>query len=262
MKNGELSFLCYRLISNFHDSEEISQASVITTEYFKTKSLRMISAVRTSAQRALLTSHQCQGIICTHNQTDENHSGNYHHHPLSCSQRRSYATKTKAKTYYQVLGISPRSTQAEIKGAYYKLSKIHHPDITKNEDDNIIFAEISEAYSVLGNRQSRRKYDTGMLRSDDIFSPGTGAVSEAEYREFMRQRGQFARRAAAPTGRSPIYNYDKFYEMHYGPAVKNQSSQKKNRSTVDAEIRATKMKYYSSIGFSVVFLSAMLFILK
>ena len=64
------------------------------------------------------------------------------------------------KDYYKILGVERSAKQDEIKKAYHKLAVKYHPD--KNPGDKAAeekFKEISEAYQVLGNEESRRKYD-------------------------------------------------------------------------------------------------------
>ncbi|KAK2947939.1 putative Chaperone protein DnaJ [Blattamonas nauphoetae] len=64
------------------------------------------------------------------------------------------------KDLYQILGVSRDATQQEIKTRYRTLSKTLHPD--KNRDDPKAtekYAEITNAYEVLGNPDSRRQYD-------------------------------------------------------------------------------------------------------
>jgi DnaJ family protein A protein 2 len=62
----------------------------------------------------------------------------------------------KDKNYYSILNVTHDSTESEIKKSYYKLSFLHHPD--KNGDP-LIFAEITEAYNVLSDRDVRTDYD-------------------------------------------------------------------------------------------------------
>lgn len=70
----------------------------------------------------------------------------------------------KNKSHYDVLGVTPKATQGDIKSAYYKLSMIHHPDRNKGSSEALAkFREISEAYEVLGNYKLRRLYDKGMF---------------------------------------------------------------------------------------------------
>lgn len=63
------------------------------------------------------------------------------------------------KSYYEILHIPEEATQSEIKEAYYKLSKIYHPDVKKDEGSLAMFRSITEAYDVLGNVKSRMEYD-------------------------------------------------------------------------------------------------------
>jgi molecular chaperone DnaJ len=67
---------------------------------------------------------------------------------------------TRAKDYYATLGVAEKASPDEIKKAYRKLAKQYHPDA--NPDDKAAgerFKEISEAYTVLSDSDSRRKYD-------------------------------------------------------------------------------------------------------
>jgi curved DNA-binding protein len=62
--------------------------------------------------------------------------------------------------YYKVLGIDKKATESDIKKAYRKLARKHHPDL--NPDDQISeknFKEINEANEVLSNSENRKKYD-------------------------------------------------------------------------------------------------------
>lgn len=73
--------------------------------------------------------------------------------------------------YYDVLGVSPTATAAEIKKKYYALAMQYHPD--KNPDSSEAeekFKKISEAYQVLGDAQLRKKYNE--------FGPGRGSAPE------------------------------------------------------------------------------------
>src|SRR5215213_6462867 len=65
------------------------------------------------------------------------------------------------KDYYATLGVTKTSTDKEIKQAYRKLARKHHPDV--NPGDKAAeskFKEINEAYEVLGDPEKRKKYDT------------------------------------------------------------------------------------------------------
>ncbi len=64
------------------------------------------------------------------------------------------------KDYYKTLGVEKTAPQDEIKKAYRRLAKKHHPDANKGDSaSEAKFKEISEAYEVLGDEQKRKKYD-------------------------------------------------------------------------------------------------------
>jgi curved DNA-binding protein CbpA len=65
------------------------------------------------------------------------------------------------KNYYDLLEIEPTASASQLKAAYRKLSKRYHPDITDdiNETRGDMFILINEAYQVLSNEDSRRRYD-------------------------------------------------------------------------------------------------------
>ena len=63
------------------------------------------------------------------------------------------------RDYYEVLGISKTSSPAEIKSAFRKLAKQHHPDINKEPGTEEKFKEIQEAYAVLSDDTKRKQYD-------------------------------------------------------------------------------------------------------
>jgi curved DNA-binding protein len=65
------------------------------------------------------------------------------------------------KDYYETLGVPRTATSDEIKKAFRKLARIHHPDVAKNKSTaEAKFKEINEAYEVLGDPEKRKKYDT------------------------------------------------------------------------------------------------------
>ena len=82
--------------------------------------------------------------------------------------------------HYNTLGVSKNASDSEIKSAYRRLAKEHHPD--KNGGDDTRFKQINEAYDVLKDPQRRQQYDNphpqgfgpngfqGMGGFEDLFS--------------------------------------------------------------------------------------------
>jgi curved DNA-binding protein len=64
------------------------------------------------------------------------------------------------KDYYQTLGVSKSASHDEIRKAFRKLARQHHPDVAKDKKSaENKFKEINEAYEVLGDPAKRKKYD-------------------------------------------------------------------------------------------------------
>lgn len=66
----------------------------------------------------------------------------------------------KTKDYYKTLNINENATESEIKSAYRKLARTHHPDIAGASPANVqLFKDINEAYETLIDRKKRYEYD-------------------------------------------------------------------------------------------------------
>ena len=64
------------------------------------------------------------------------------------------------KDYYKILGVSKTATDKEIKAAFRKLARKHHPDVNKGDAKaEAKFKEINEANEVLSDPEKRRRYD-------------------------------------------------------------------------------------------------------
>ncbi|HEX9510265.1 MAG TPA: J domain-containing protein [Puia sp.] len=62
--------------------------------------------------------------------------------------------------YYKILGINKTASQDEIKAAYRKLARKHHPDLNPNDKEaNKKFQQVNEANEVLSDPEKRKKYD-------------------------------------------------------------------------------------------------------
>ena len=62
--------------------------------------------------------------------------------------------------YYKILGVDKKATQEEIKKAYRRLARKHHPDLNPNDKNaKSNFQQINEANEVLSDPEKRKKYD-------------------------------------------------------------------------------------------------------
>lgn len=94
------------------------------------------------------------------------------HHPeaVKINQLLNHAQtelrKSKTKDYYKVLGLTRDADELQIKSAYRKMVKIHHPDkahkqgISK-EDAERKMSQVNEAYEVLSDPELKARFDQG-----------------------------------------------------------------------------------------------------
>jgi molecular chaperone DnaJ len=80
-----------------------------------------------------------------------------------------------AKDYYKILGVEKNASRDEIKKAYKRLAKQHHPDINKAAGSADKFKEINEAAAVLADEEKRAHYDQyGTAEFPGGAGPGAG----------------------------------------------------------------------------------------
>ena len=107
------------------------------------------------------------------------------------------------KDYYKILGLETnRVTMSQIKVAYREQAKKYHPDVNisskKNEE---IFKDVNEAYRVLSNQSSKRKYDR-------MWNYHVGrAKKNMSYEESKRSKGSV---------------FSDFFKMFFGAELDNE----------------------------------------
>ena len=87
-----------------------------------------------------------------------------------------------AEDPYRVLDVSPEASDAEIKRAYRKLARQHHPD--RNPDDAAAegrFKEIQAAYDLIDTSEKRRKFDEQKRISNMFGSSGSGDLGNFDF---------------------------------------------------------------------------------
>jgi len=115
------------------------------------------------------------------------------------------------KDYYEVLGVPRTATADDIKKAFRKLARIHHPDVAKDKKaGEKKFKEINEAYEVLSDAEKRAKYDQ------------LGANWDKGPQYQSPPEGFYQRRAGARPGPSPFEfsgnGFSDFFEAFFGGA--------------------------------------------
>ena len=102
------------------------------------------------------------------------------------------------KDYYSTLGVAKTATEKEIKQAFRKLARKHHPDVNPGDKSaEARFKEINEAYEVLGDPDKRKKYDELGANWRQYEQAAAGQGGPGQPRRLERERSAAARAAAA-----------------------------------------------------------------
>jgi len=120
------------------------------------------------------------------------------------------------KDYYKTLGVARTASADELKKAFRKLAREHHPDVAKDKKRaEEKFKEINEAYEVLGDPEKRKKYDElgPNWKAGSDFRPPPG------YEHFARAgRGRTAPGAEGFEFQFGGTGFSDFFESLFGGA--------------------------------------------
>ncbi|KAK4212250.1 hypothetical protein QBC37DRAFT_196195 [Rhypophila decipiens] len=114
------------------------------------------------------------------------------------NQQRQYTVEQKAAvlrirkcsptSFYEILEVSKTCTDAEIKKAYRKQSLLTHPDKNGHEHADEAFKMVARAFSVLGDKEKRDKFDRLGVDPDNRFAGNGGAGGGNPFAGFARRQ--------------------------------------------------------------------------
>ena len=111
--------------------------------------------------------------------------------------------------FFQILGLKPGASEAEIKDAYRRLAKKYHPDISKEPNAEEKFIEITEAYQLLLDGPAVFKQGLNFTEREEIIKSKEEIRGERA-REFARMRYEKFKRNNEAFHKSWYYGPVKF----------------------------------------------------
>jgi DnaJ-class molecular chaperone len=125
--------------------------------------------------------------------------------------------------FYVLLGLERSAPLAEIKRAYKRLARQHHPDINPGDRTAAVqFRQIAEAYETLSDPDRRRRYDAGgeaSAMTGDItvgFTASTFGERERAVGVHVRRSVRGAASTGRPEGGAGAWGTDLHYHMSLG----------------------------------------------
>jgi curved DNA-binding protein len=143
--------------------------------------------------------------------------------------------------YYKTLGLDKKASTEDVKKAYRKLARRHHPDVNPNDKEaEKKFQQINEANEVLSDPEKRKKYD----------EYGKDWKHAEEFEKRKQQQGQYA-----DTGRGGEYygdfegsDFSDFFESMFGGmgSGRRRSQTKFKGQDYEAELHLTLREAYTT----------------
>jgi DnaJ-class molecular chaperone len=156
----------------------------------------------------------------------------------------------KFRDYYEVLGVPRTATDEEIRKEYRKLARKHHPDVNRgNKSAEEKFKELNEAYQVLSDPQTRKKYDElgANWKAGSEFTPPPGwqAGKSTQFRDFSDVFG----------GDGGHGDFSDFFESLFGRRTAGRAGRasRAKGSDVEAEITLSLEEAHHGVTRSITF---------
>ena len=144
---------------------------------------------------------------------------------------------SERRDHYLTLETTADADQEEIRKAFRRLALKHHPDVSKKPDATIKFQEINEAYQVLSDPDSKRRYD--LIRSRSTAGRTTTATGAGP--QQTRKTGPAPDwQSRTTTGRPPGTSAGTTGKSARSPGPRTATSQPQNDSTQCPECKGKK----------------------
>jgi curved DNA-binding protein len=141
--------------------------------------------------------------------------------------------------YYKVLGLSKSASSEDVKKAYRKLARKHHPDLNPNDKEaGLKFQRINEANEVLSDPEKRKKYD----------KYGKDWERGEEYERYQKSRPQYTQRSGQQNQSDTFgeYDFSDFFESMFGRQAGRRSEVKLKGKDFNSGMKLTLEEAYKT----------------
>lgn len=142
--------------------------------------------------------------------------------------------------HYQTLGVSPEATHQEIKAAFRRLAKKHHPDLSKlpATQAEALFHSINAAWEVLGDPDRKKEYDRSRRTSpSDKPRSSSSGVKSSEGTQSAHVEDGFP-----DFSRMGIRSFDDLVEYKF---QQQQAAERKEPDTTESHTKASRVEIVS-----------------
>ncbi|XP_045178349.2 chaperone protein DnaJ-like isoform X3 [Mercenaria mercenaria] len=190
----------------------------------------------------------------------------------ACLQRLVATNKfVRLKSHYAVLGVSNTATQKQIRDAYLKLSKQHHPDQNRQDPkSHEKFVKINEAYEVLSKDSSRRSYDDSVRvrnqprpnfrtshRPPNYYSSGQFYEDQGPFSDHNQYDPYSKRNAGSHYDPFSSYGYEHYQRQRSGGQPRYTNRNRIDRKAQQEEL-TRQLQYF--VSFVTIYACVLIFI--